>query len=338
MARKQKKSPLTPEAIMDEFIAGWRSQAMFSAVELDVFTRLAAGKRTAKEIAAAAGASLRGLTILLDALVGMGHLRKSGSRYFLSPAAAAFLDRRKKAYIGATAQAAQLTQELWTHLTESVKTGRPYQAVDGLENAKDFFPKLVAAIFPGNYAAAREAAASLPHKVRRKIRKILDVAAGSAAWSLAFAQAIPEARVTALDLPETTRITRQFVEKFGLAGRYEYQERDMREGDFGRDTYDLVILGHIIHSEGEAGGKALIQKSYEALRKGGMLLIAEYIPNDARTAPAVPLLFALNMLLHTEHGDVYTLGEYRAWLKAAGFRKVTTLPVPAPSPLIFATK
>jgi hypothetical protein len=44
------------------------------------------------------------------------------------------------------------------------------------------------------------------------------------------------------------------------------------------------------------------------------------------------------MLLHTEHGNVFTLGEYRAWLKAAGFRKVTTLQVPAPSPLILATK
>ncbi len=323
---------------MDEFLTGWRSQAMFAGIDLDVFTHIAAGRRTAKEVAEAAGASLRGTTNLLDALAGMGHLQKKGSRYALSPTASAFLDRRKKTYVGAMVQSIQLTQEPWLHLTESVKTGRPFEAVDALENAKEFFPKLVAGIFPGSYAAARAAVASLPPKDRRKIRKILDVAAGSAAWSLAFAEAIPGARVTTLDLPETTKITRQFVEKFGLASRYEYQERDMRESDFGRDIYDLVILGHIIHSEGEVGGKELIRKSYAALRKDGVLLIAEYIPNDARTAPAMPLLFGLNMLLHTEHGNVFTLEEYRAWLKAAGFRKVTTLQVPAPSPLILAAK
>jgi SAM-dependent methyltransferase len=338
MARKQKKQSLTPEPIMNEFLAGWRYQAMLAGIDLDVFTHIAAGKRTAKEVAETAGASLRGITNLLDALVGMRHLQKNGSRYTLSPVASVFLDRRKKAYVGAMTQSIQLTQEPWLHLTESVKTGRPFEAVDDLENAKEFFPKLVAGIFPGNYAAARAAVASLPPKDRRKIRRILDVAAGSAAWSLAFAEVIPGARVTTLDLAETTQITRQFVEKFGLAGRYEYQERDMREGDFGRDIYDLVILGHIIHAEGEVGGKELIRKSYAALRKDGVLLIAEYIPNDARTAPAMPLLFGLNMLLHTEHGNVFTLGEYRAWLKAAGFRKVTTLQVPAPSPLILATK
>jgi 2-polyprenyl-3-methyl-5-hydroxy-6-metoxy-1,4-benzoquinol methylase len=338
MARKQKKQSLTPQTIMDEFLTGWRTQAMFAGIDLDIFTHIAAGKRTAKDVAEAAGASLRGITNLLDALAGMGHLQKNGSRYALSPVASAFLDRRKKTYVGAMAQSIQLTQEPWRHLTESVKTGRPYEAVDALEKAKEFFPKLVAGIFPGNYATARAAVASLPPKDRRRIRRILDVAAGSAAWSLPFAEAIAGARVTTLDLAETTEITRQFVEKFGLAGRYEYQERDMREGDFGRDIYDLVILGHIIHSEGEVGGKELIRKSYAALRKEGILLIAEYIPNDARTAPAMPLLFGLNMLLHTEHGNVFTLAEYRAWLQAAGFRTVTTMLVPAPSPLILATK
>jgi hypothetical protein len=44
------------------------------------------------------------------------------------------------------------------------------------------------------------------------------------------------------------------------------------------------------------------------------------------------------MLLQTEEGNVFTLREYRTWLKAAGFRKVTTIPVPPPSTLILAAK
>ena len=62
-----------------------------------------------------------------------------------------------------------------------------------------------------------------------------------------------------------TPVTREFAEKFGVADRYEYLEGDLREIDFGRDRFDLVILGHIVHSEGETHGKNLLRKSYAAL-------------------------------------------------------------------------
>jgi ubiquinone/menaquinone biosynthesis C-methylase UbiE len=155
---------------------------------------------------------------------------------------------------------------------------------------------------------------------------------------LAFAQAIPDAQVTVVDYPEVTPVARQFAERFGVQDRYDYVDGNLREIAFGRSRYDLVILGHIIHSEGEQWGRRLIKKSYGALKDGGRLLIAEMIPNDARTGPALSLLFGLNMLVHTEHGDVFTMREYRQWLKDAGFKKVTAIEAPAPSPLILATK
>lgn len=323
---------------MEDLFGGWKVQALVAAMELDVLTHIAEGKHTVKEVAEAAGASQRGIANLLDALVGIGYLTKSSGRYRPRPLAATFLVRGKDRYMGGAAQIVRNHWDHWNHLTEAVKTGHPFKAVDDVEQGKEFFPKLVAGIFPGNFAASRALLAALSQRQRGRIKSILDVAAGSAAWSLAFAQAIPEARVTTIDLPEVTPITRQFAEKLGVAGRYEYREGDLRLMDFGRDTYDLVLLGHIIHSEGQARGKELIRKSYAALRRDGLLVIAEHVPNDARTGPPLALLFGLNILLHTEAGDVYTMREYRAWLKAAGFRKVTTVPAPAPSPLILATK
>jgi ubiquinone/menaquinone biosynthesis C-methylase UbiE len=305
---------------------------------LNVFSHIAAGKRTVKEIAEAAGASPRGMSSLLDALTAIGYLRKTGSRYGLQLVSAAFLMPGGKDYVGAIAYALSLTWDNWKNLTEAVRSGRPAETVNIAEKGKEFFPKLVASIFPGNYAASTVAVSQFSERERRKIHRILDVAAGSGAWSLAFAKAIPQARITTVDFPEMTPITLEFAEKFGVADRYEYLERDLRAADFGHDKYDLVILGHIIHSEGEERGKELLRKSYSALRPGGTLLIGEYVPNDARTGPAMPMLFGLNMLLQTEEGNVYTLREYRAWLKSAGFRKVTTIPVPPPSTVILATK
>jgi ubiquinone/menaquinone biosynthesis C-methylase UbiE len=338
MARKTGKTLVSSTAIMEDLRGAWRSQALIAAVELDVFSHIAEGKRTLKEVAAAAGASERGIANLLDALVGMRYLRKGGGRYGLQPISSTFLVRGKKTYMGASTEPLSLSWDTWGHLTEAVKTGRPHEAINVAEKGKEFFPKLVASIFPGNFAASTAAVSHFSNRERQKIHKILDVAAGSGAWSLAFAQAIPDARVTTVDFPEMTPITRGFAEKLGIAGRYEYHEGDIRHVDFGRDTYDLVILGHIIHSEGEDHGKDLVRKSWAALCPGGKLLIAEFIPNDARTGPLMPVLFGLNMLLHTEEGNVFTMREYRAWLKAAGFRKVTAISVPPPASLILATK
>jgi 2-polyprenyl-3-methyl-5-hydroxy-6-metoxy-1,4-benzoquinol methylase len=338
MPRKTKKAQILPAMVMEDLTGAWRARTLDTSIELNVFSLIATGKRTGKEIAEAAGASPRGMTTLLDALTAIGYLRKNGGRYSLQPVSAAFLLPDGRDYLGANAHALSLSWDNWKNLTQAVKSGHPVEAINIAEKGKEFFPKLVASLFPGNFATSTLAVEQFSKKDLLKIHKILDVAAGSGAWSLAFAQAIPRARVTTVDFPEMTPITREFAEKYGAANQYDYHEGDLRLLDFGRDKYDLVILGHIIHSEGELHGKELLRKSYEALRSGGKLLIGEYIPNDARTGPAMPLLFGLNMLLQTEAGAVFTLREYRDWLKTAGFRKIASIPVPPPSTVIIATK
>lgn len=332
------QSNLSPQQITEDLWAAWRTQALVAGIELGVFTHISEGRRTVKEIAKAARASLKGTERLLDALASIGYLTRKGERYSLEPVSEKFLVSTKQTYMGGMAFSIKVVWDTWGQLTESVKTGRPLKKVDEDEDGRDFFPKLVSAIFPASYAAARATVAALPGKTRGKIKNILDVAAGSGAWSIAFAQALPDARVTVIDYPEVTPITRKFTEQMGVADRYEYIEGNLREIDFGRNRYDLVILGHIIHSEGEKWGRKLVRKSHKALSDGGQLLIAEMVPNDARTAPPIPLLFALNMLLHTDQGGVFTMREYREWLKEAGFKSVKTIDAPAPSPLILATK
>jgi len=276
--------------------------------------------------------------MLLDALVALGYLNKKGNGYALEPVAKTFLVRGGDTYLGPMIDETKLVWESWAHLTEVVKTGRPFKTVDREKVGREFFPQLVAAIFPMSYGTARAAVAAIPDTTRRRISRILDVAAGAVPWSIAFAQAIPDARVTMVDYPEVTRVARQFTERFGVADRYDYLEGNLREVDFGRNKFDLVILGHIIHSEGEQWGKKLIKRSSRSLNENGMLLISDMVPNDERTGPALPLVFGLNMLLNTEHGDVFTMRQYREWLKDAGFKKVTTIEAPGPSPLILATR
>jgi ubiquinone/menaquinone biosynthesis C-methylase UbiE len=166
---------------------------------------------------------------------------------------------------------------------------------------------------------------------------VLDLAAGSGVWSVALAQASEQVRVTAVDWPGVLDVTRRVAERHGLAGRYRFVAGDLLEADFG-SGHQVATLGHILHSEGEERSRALLKKTHAALAPGGTAAIAEFLVNEERTAPPQALLFAVNMLVHTERGDAFSFGEIRGWLQVAGFAEVRTLDTPSASPLILATR
>jgi ubiquinone/menaquinone biosynthesis C-methylase UbiE len=316
----------------------WGGLALGAAVELDLFSHIAAGKTSAQQVATAVGDSERGTRRLLDVLCAMGYLKKSGQSYKLQRSAAEHLVRGKPLYMGDAAMIGKMLMGSWSMLSEVVKSGRPFQTGGSAEDRQAFFAKLVPAIFPASFLAATATVKRLPAAARRRIRRILDIGAGAAAWSIPFAKAIKGARVTVADYPAVTQVTRQYAERWGVADKFDYLEGDFREIDFGTGGFDLAILGHILHGEGLDWSKRLLKRTCDALVDGGMLLIGEFVPNDQRSAPALPLLFGLNMLINIPGGDVFTMREYREWLKEAGFRKVATLPAPHVSPLILATK
>jgi ubiquinone/menaquinone biosynthesis C-methylase UbiE len=144
--------------------------------------------------------------------------------------------------------------------------------------------------------------------------------------------------VTGQDFQSTLDETRKYVQQHGLGSRYHYLAGDLNEVDLGSNEYDVVFLGHILHIEGEESSRRLLQRVSRALRPGGRVVIAEMVPNDARSGPPFPIFFALNMLLNTQLGDTWTLAEFRAWLKAAGFSRIEALNVGSHSPVIIATK
>jgi ubiquinone/menaquinone biosynthesis C-methylase UbiE len=324
--------------VWEDLTAGWRSFALAAAIDLDLFTHIDAGKYTAAEIAAAAGADTRAMGLLCEAMTGLKYLRKEAGRFVLEPMADAYLVRGRELYME---HQGTLTRgglgAVWSGLADVVRRGKP-AAPQNHEATVGFFRMLVKGIFPLSYVPAQAAVAALFAKVRDRVHDILDVAAGSGAWSLPFAQEIPHARVAALDFAPVLEVTREYAERYNVADRYEYIGGDLNEVDFGTERYDLVILGQILHGLGRERARRVIEKSAAALRKKGMILIAEFIANDERTGPEIPMLFGLNMLVSTPEGDVYTMAEFREWLKGAGMKSVKTIRAPLPSPLVLATK
>ena len=338
MPKKSDRFPSPLMAAQDLLWGGWSTFIVAAAVELDVFSSIASGARTAREIASKANADEFALRRMLDSLAALKYLSRNGDRYSLSPQSAAFLVRGSELYMEGIDQFAKSQMMSWFQLAQAVKSGRPVVPPGDDAGLATFFSILVRCIFPLGFVAAQAAVAAISPARRARIKRILDVGGGAAPWSIPFAQTIRGARVTVLDLPAVTQITREYAAKFGVGDRYGYLEGDLRQVDFG-GGYDMITLGHIIHGEGRDGGRRLVERSAEALADRGLLLIAELIPNNDRTGPAAALMFGINMLLHTPDGDVFTMKEYREWLKAAGFKTIRTISTQtAPSPLILAEK
>lgn len=308
-----------------------------AAVELNLFTTVEEGSHTASSVASRLGTDERGTRILMDALVGMGYLMKSNQGYHLPPIASRFLVSGKPAFLGSTVTLTEDVWEKWARLPEIVRRGQPVQPVEKGEDQGAFFADFVEALFVYNWPAAQQAARHLGIGTRKKRARILDLGAGSGVWSIAMAQRDPSVTVVAVDRPLVLEVTRRVARRMGVDQQFTFRARDVRDLQL-REEYDIAILGHLCHSEGERHTRELFRNLFRSLVRGGKILIAEFIPDDGRKKEPFPLLFAVNMLVNTEEGDTFTFQEYDAWLREAGFSDVVQLQAPALSPLILATR
>jgi ubiquinone/menaquinone biosynthesis C-methylase UbiE len=318
------------------------AQTLASALELGVFIHVAEGRTTDEALQRVTGASPRGLGMLLNALVGLQLLTRQSdrgaARYGLTQEANAYLVAGRPDYFGDLVMGMARESDRWKKLTDCVRTGMPVMRSDIPEEGSSVWEWLVDAIFPMHLAAAQHLARELRRLHPRDPLRLLDVATGSGVWGIAAAQADPAVRVVGFDLPRTLPHTRRWVDRCGVADQFEFKAGDVRQDDLGRAEFDAVILGHICHTEGAEHSRKLIAKVAGALKPGGTIVIAELLPDEDRSGPVYPLLFALQMLIHTSEGDTFTFAEYRRWLQEAGFRDARLLPAPAPSPLVLATR
>lgn len=311
------------EKMSEDLWGAWKSRALITAIELDVFTSIGRGENTVEKVAKAANASEKGIVRLLDVLVSMGYLVKSQSGYMLNNIPPTFAMIAKGPLWG-TVQLVRDTWESWSGLTDAVRTGEPWSNEETTEAGQKMLSGLVESLFFSHYGTSRSTAKQLIAMKGSHFSRILDVGAGSAVWSIPFAQALAEVEITALDLSDVLSVTREFTNRFNVSKKYRFVPGDVREAELGQESYDLVLLGQVLHSIGAESSRILLKKTFQALRPGGMVFISETMPRDDRSGPLLPLLFGLNMLLYSNEANVFTSAEYRQWMEEAGFKKVDT--------------
>jgi len=316
-ARTSVQEP-NPGIIFETLNAYQRSAALKTAIELDVFTEIARGNRSADAIAKAAGASTRGVRILCDYLVVCGFLSKDGGQYFLTADSGMFLDRNSPAYFGSVASFMLDPRLIAPFLTLSdvVRAGRTTLPDEGTVSRDNpiwvtFAKQMTPMIFP----AAVEIAGLVAGDGELRV---LDIAAGHGLFGITIAQRNPKARITALDWPNVLAVATENAGKFGVASRHRTLAGDAFEAEY-EGPYDLILVTNFFHHFDPPTCETLMRKIIAALSPGGRCVTLDFVPNDDRVSPPMAAGFAMMMLGTTVAGDVYTFAEYQAMFSSAGF-------------------
>jgi ubiquinone/menaquinone biosynthesis C-methylase UbiE len=329
MATPGAASRPTPERIFNALNAYEQTEALKTAIELDVFTAIGEGADTAAAIAAKVGAAERGARILCDFLTIEGFLTKTADRYALTDESALFLDRRSPACLASMSQflGSKWHKQNFERLTEAVRKGG--SAGDKGDNSRahdDLWVLFARSMAPLTVAAA-EFIAALVRAEEGKPCKVLDIAAGHGMYGVTIAKKNRNAEIVALDWPNVLQVAQENAKKFGVAERYSVRPGSAFETDFG-NGFDFVLLTNILHHFDVPTCEKLLQRVRAALKSSGKAITLEFVPNEDRVTPPTTARFSMIMLANTDAGDAYTFSEYERMFRNTGFGNTTLHPVP----------
>lgn len=331
-------SGMNPKPILDMNYGFTQTALLVAAVRLHIFTHLATGAMTSQALARLSQTSPEATERLLRGLQVLALVERMGDCYQLTPLAAQFLVEESSTYLGGDTLAMLDYLPAWFQLDHTLQTTAPYRDLGQADEAESFFAPRVRDLFPLVYPLATRLAAKLDLGEQSRPLKILDVGAGSAAWSAAFAQRYPAARVNALDLPAVVEQGRQQIAALKLSEQYTWIEADLTTFRYPSHEYDLIILAHVCRFIGDRQTCEILQNICQSLCPGGMLVVADIFLNADGVSPASAVMLDLSMMVNTAHGRVRPVNEYQNWLEQCGFRQVHQVDVNGPFPLLIATK
>jgi hypothetical protein len=331
----------SPDGIMQLGLGFWASKTLLSAVELGLFTELAAGPLDGEALRTRLKLHQRGARDFFDALVALGMLEREGDVYRNTTATDLYLDRNKSTYVGGMlAGAGQRLYAAWGSLTEALRTGKPQ---NGIEDGEDLFDMLFSdpdkvamfaqAMTGGSLQAAEALARRFPWA---DYHTFIDIGTAEGRLPVEIACVHPHLTGGGFDLPPMRPIFKAYVERHDLADRLRFYPGDFLVEPL--PSADLLVMGHILHDWNLEVKRDLLAKAHAALPKRGALVVYDHIIDDDRRENAAGLLMSLNMLVNTQGGFDYTAAEGIGWMRDAGFAEVRCEHLAGPHSMIVGIK
>ena len=269
--------------------------------------------QSAKAISQKLHMDSRATEILLDALTGLGLLRKSMHKYKNSSTAKRFLVKDKQYYQGDIVRHADTLWKNWSGLDEVVKKGEPARKAHDHE----------AFILGMHNLASLKVKDVIKTAGLKGVKTALDLGGGPGTYSVEMAKR--GLRVTLFDYPETIEIAKRLIAEQKIKGIH-FMSGDFTIDDFGKG-YDLIFISQILHAYSGKRNLQILKKCKNALNRQGRIVIQEFSISEDRTHPLQSALFSVNMLVNTQAGRCYSPKEIKKWLIETGFKNIKERPV-----------
>ncbi len=237
------------------------------------------------------------------------------------PPTRTWLHPQGEGYAGPLLHRFKERQPFHTQLLETLRTGdqaKQYPSVAAEWERGEMPPdmaRMITAFMNAHSRASSMAVAQQP--VFAGLRSVLDVGGGSGIFAIEMAKAHAGLAATVLEIGTICTEADGYIAAAGVTGRVQAHPLNMFTQAWPQG-FDAHFFSNIFHDWSDDTCRLLAKKSFEALPRGGRILLHEILMDDDGCGPQAAAAFSLLMLMGTK-GRQYSLPELRSFLEAAGF-------------------
>ena len=298
------------------------SKALFTALDLDLFTHIERGAGNLIGLAKATGVSENLLLTLLTALKSLGLIVEHDGRFANAPATAKFLVEGApgdfRDYVRLVNGA--FGYEGFRHLTPALRGERIFPE-------KGFYEGMIysAGIGGEAFSSAQHAGSLGPARLMaRRVslgdrKRLLDAGGGSGAYTLAFCAANPQLGATILDFPQTVETARRYAREAGLTDRVAHLPGNAITTEW-PDGHDVVLMSYVWSAVGGADIAVLARRAFDALPSGGLVLVHDFMVDNADAQPPFAAWYLLGSVLDNPNAVRLTPAFVEDALRQTGFQ------------------
>lgn len=167
---------------------------------------------------------------------------------------------------------------------------------------------------------------------------ILDIGAGAGTYLITVAKKYNTVKGKMIDLLRMVKIENIKIEEEQLQERIIAEECNYNIS-FPTEKYDDVFLFAVAHQEPEGNLNKLLNNSYNILKPNGRLFLTSFFLNEDRASPEFSVQFAVEMLMNSNNGKVYTHKEIENLMKENNFKEIERIDkMPSSATLYIAKK
>ncbi|WP_089280955.1 DUF2284 domain-containing protein [Anaerovirgula multivorans] len=314
--------------------AYWNSQVIFTAVELELFTYIGTEQRTLTEISKHYTSDENAMQRFLNTLTILGLLVKYGEYYYNSQLASEYLIKDKEMYQGDSILWRKELYSNWQDLKDTLIHGKRLNYIpdEKEEILKQKTKKYIKAM---DCIAKSKAKEIVKHFEGLNLEgNLLDVGAGSGAFSLAFLHEFPSMRPTLFDLSSVIDITKENLEGYQCKISY-HQGNILEDWNFKTEKFNVILLSNILHAYSEKEVEHILNQVAKWSDANGMIIIHDFFMEHHSLKAG---LSDLNMMVNTYNGKVFEGDWVCKTLRSLGFYDEGLIPLKSDTALIIASR